>query len=83
MFLLFSALFHPTLGVLDQLTPRWRLSCCDPSLLSGSGLRRADYLAQASCCVPPKLPVLYNASDADTDSIAIANYRRLFLPQGP
>lgn len=83
MFPLFNAPSHPMLGVSDQSTPRWRLSCCDPSLLSGFGLRRVDYLARASYCVPPKLPVLYNAAGADTDSIAIANYRCLFLSQGP
>lgn len=45
MFLLFNALSHPTLGVPDQLAPRWRFSYFDPSLLRGFGLRRVDYLA--------------------------------------
>lgn len=68
MFLLFNALSHPTLGVPDQLAPRWRFSYFDPSLLRGFGLRRVDYLARASCCVRPKLPVVYNLPVAHTDS---------------
>lgn len=83
MFLLFNALSHPTLGVPDQLAPRWRFSCFDPSLLRGFGLRRVDYLARASCSVRPKLPVVYSLSVAHTDSIAIADCRHLFLHQGP
>lgn len=83
MSLLFNALSHPTLGVPDQLAPRWRFSCFDPSLLRGFGLRRVDYLARASCSVRPKLPVVYSLSVAHTDSIAIADCRHLFLHQGP
>lgn len=83
MFLLFNALSHPTLGIPYQLAPRGRSSCCDPSLLRGFGLRRVDYLAQASCCVPPTLPVVYNLSVAHTGSIAMATCRHLVLPQGP
>lgn len=83
MFLLFSALSHPTLGVPDRLTPRWRLSCCDPSLLNGFGLRRVDYLAQASFVSHPSFlsftthPVL-TLTVLRSQIVAVCSF-----PQGP